>query len=164
MVQLEIRKPEGVDGFDVHNLIASCPPLDQNSIYCNLLQCQHFANTSVVALDELNKDILGFISAYIKPSDSCTLFVWQVAVSENARGQGLAKKMLLDILSRDTHKQLSYIETTITDSNPGSWALFTSLAKELNTELIRSEFFTKELHFQGVHDTENLVRIGPFQR
>ena len=73
-------------------------------------------------------------------------------------------KMLLDILSRDTHKQLSYIETTITDSNPGSWALFTSLAKELNTELIRSEFFTKELHFQGVHDTENLVRIGPFQR
>jgi L-2,4-diaminobutyric acid acetyltransferase len=163
MVQLIIRKPEDVDGFDVHNLIASCPPLDRNSIYCNLLQCKHFSNTSVIALDENNQEVLGFISAYIKPSDSDTLFVWQVAVSENARGKGLAKKMLLHILARDTHHALSYVETTITDNNPGSWALFASLAKELHTELTRSELFTKELHFQGVHDTENLVRIGPFQ-
>ena len=164
MVQLVIRKPEDEDGFDVHNLIASCPPLDRNSMYCNLLQCKHFSNTSVIALDEHSQEVLGFISAYIKPSDSDTLFVWQVAVSEKARGQGLAKKMLLHILERDTHHALSYIETTITDNNPGSWALFTSLSKELQTELARSELFTKELHFQGVHDTENLVRIGPFQR
>ncbi len=164
MLDLIIRKPDGVDGYDVHSLIANCPPLDPNSIYCNLLQCQHFSNTSVIAIDQLSQKVVGFISAYIKPGDSSTLFVWQVAVSELARGQGLAKKMLLNILDRDTHKSLQYIETTITDDNPGSWALFGSIAKMLNTELIRSELFTKELHFQGVHDTENLVRIGPFQR
>lgn len=164
MVQLIIRKPEDVDGFDVHNLIASCPPLDRNSMYCNLLQCKHFSNTSVIALDEHNQEVLGFISAYIKPSQTDTLFVWQVAVSENARGKGLAKQMLLNILARDSHHTLSYIETSITDKNLGSWALFISLAKELHTELARSELFAKELHFKGVHDTENLVRIGPFQQ
>ena len=88
-----------MDGFDVHNLIASCPPLDRNSMYCNLLQCQHFSNTSVIALDEYSQEVLGFISAYIKPSDSDTLFVWQVAVSEKARGKGLAKQMLLKMES-----------------------------------------------------------------
>jgi L-2,4-diaminobutyric acid acetyltransferase len=164
MTQIVLRKPEDTDGFDVHRLIASCPPLDTNSMYCNLLQCSHFANSSVIAVDDDTQEVLGFISGYIKPKGSDTLFIWQVAVSEKARGQGLAKKMLLHILDRDLQQQLSYLETTITDNNPGSWALFMSLAKELNTELSRSELFTKDLHFQGVHDTENLVRIGPFQR
>jgi L-2,4-diaminobutyric acid acetyltransferase len=164
MLDLIIRKPSGIDGYDVHSLIANCPPLDPNSIYCNLLQCEHFSNTSAIALDQTSQEVLGFISAYIKPSDSSTLFVWQVAVSEKARGQGLAKKILMNILDRDTHQSLQFIETTITDDNPGSWALFGSIAKALNTELVRSELFTKKLHFQGTHDTENLVRIGPFQR
>jgi L-2,4-diaminobutyric acid acetyltransferase len=162
MMKIVLRKPEDVDGFDVHSLIASCPPLDTNSMYCNLLQCKHFANTSVLALDDNNQEVLGFISGYIKPTDSNTLFIWQVAVSDKARGQGLAKKMLLNIINRDPQSQLSYIETTITDNNPGSWALFGRIAKELHTELVRSELFTKELHFQGTHETENLVRIGPF--
>ncbi len=162
MTKVVLRKPQDVDGHDVYDLIANCPPLDQNSMYCNLLQCKHFSSTSVIAVDETDQSVLGFISGYIKPNDSDTLFIWQVAVSEKARGQGLAKRMLLDILNRDTDSQLSYLETTITDNNPGSWALFGSLAKELNTELARSELFTKELHFQGSHDTENLVRVGPF--
>lgn len=162
MSQIVLRKPEDVDGFEVHSLIASCPPLDTNSMYCNLLQCTHFSNTSVLAVDESTQEVLGFISGYIKPADSNTLFIWQVAVSEKARGQGLAKKMLVNIINRNAQNQLSYLETTITDNNPGSWALFGSVAKELQTELARSEFFTKDLHFQGVHDTENLVRIGPF--
>lgn len=162
MTQIVLREPEDIHGCDVFNLIASCPPLDQNSMYCNLLQCKHFSSTSVVALNQDTQEVLGFISGYIKPSNSDTLFIWQVAVSEKARGEGLAKKMLINILSRDTERQLSYIETTITDHNPGSWALFGSIARMLNTQLVRSELFTKELHFQGSHDTENLVRIGPF--
>tara|TARA_R110001592_G_scaffold288331_4_gene557369 strand:- start:32254 stop:32763 length:510 start_codon:yes stop_codon:yes gene_type:complete len=162
MTQIVLRNPRDADGCDVHRLIANCPPLDTNSMYCNLLQCTHFANTSVIAVDDDTQEVLGFISGYIKPTDSNTLFIWQVAVSEKARGQGLAKKMLFNIIERDVQNQLSYIETTITDNNPGSWALFGSLAKELQTELLRSEFFTKELHFQGVHDTEHLVQIGPF--
>lgn len=163
MTRLVLRKPDDIHGHDVYHLIANCPPLDQNSMYCNLLQCAHFSNTSVIALDEDTQEVLGFISGYIKPNDSNTLFIWQVAVSEKARGQGLAKKMLLNILERNTAQQLSYIETTITDNNPGSWALFGSIAKLLSTELSRSEFFTKDVHFHGSHDTEHLVRIGPFE-
>lgn len=162
-LEIVLRKPVDTDGLDVHRLIANCPPLDPNSIYCNLLQCAHFSNTSVIAIDQKSNEVLGFISGYLKPNDPTCLFVWQVAVGERARGQGLAKKMLMHILKRGITHQLSYIETTITKENNASWALFRSAAKELNTELVDSPLFTKTLHFQGLHDTEHLVRIGPFQ-
>jgi L-2,4-diaminobutyric acid acetyltransferase len=161
MSRLILREPQENEGYKVHKLISECPPLDTNSMYCNLLQCAHFAKTSAIAVNQQN-DALGFISGYIKPEQVDTLFIWQVAVSEAARGQGLAKSMLKHILSRSALSPVAYIETTITDDNPGSWALFESIAQALNAPLERSVYFAKDTHFNGTHDTENLVRIGPF--
>ena len=45
--------------------------------------------------------IIGFLSGYRPPTASETLFVWQVAVDEKARGKGLAKRMLTELLERD---------------------------------------------------------------
>jgi L-2,4-diaminobutyric acid acetyltransferase len=146
--------------MEVNQLVADCAPLDTNSVYCNLLQCDHFSDTSVAA--ELDDALVGFISGYLLPAKTDTLFVWQVAVHESARGKGLAKKMLRDILSRPSCAGVRYLETTITRSNEGSWALFRSLAKQLNSPLNESVQFDKETHFKGKHDTEYLVRIGPF--
>jgi L-2,4-diaminobutyric acid acetyltransferase len=161
MSRLILREPQEDEGHKVHKLISACPPLDTNSMYCNLLQCAHFAGTSVIAVDQHN-EALGFISGYLKPGQNDTLFIWQVAVSEAARGQGLAKSMLKHILMRPALSAVAHIETTITDNNPGSWALFGSIAQALNAPLTRSVYFAKDTHFNGSHDTENLVRIGPF--
>ncbi|MDA3870409.1 MAG: diaminobutyrate acetyltransferase, partial [Gammaproteobacteria bacterium] len=89
---IELRKPISTDGAAVHRLISQCPPLDTNSMYCNLLQCTHFADTSVAAVQE--NELVGFVSGYIVPQRADTLFVWQVAVGDKARGQGLAGRML----------------------------------------------------------------------
>src|SRR3546814_7090005 len=43
------RNPVAEDAQAIHDLIAACPPLDTNSLYCNLLQCTHFAETCVLA-------------------------------------------------------------------------------------------------------------------
>ena len=48
--KLELRHPRPTDGFQLNQLVAASPPLDTNSVYCNLLQCQHFAETSVAAV------------------------------------------------------------------------------------------------------------------
>ena len=155
-----LRRPALEDGMGVYRLVESCPPLDTNSSYCNLLQCSHFSSTSVAA--ELDGEIVGFISGYILPDRANTLFVWQVAVGENARGVGLASRMLSDILSRSECSSVEYLETTITEDNRASWALFEGLAKKLSVELQRSDWMDKEVHFSGLHDSETLVRIGPF--
>jgi L-2,4-diaminobutyric acid acetyltransferase len=157
-----LRPPVLEDGMDVYRLIESCPPLDTNSSYCNLLQCSHFSETSVAA--EMDENIVGFISGYKVLNKANTLFVWQVAVAESARGLGLASRMLSDILDRQECADVEYLETTITQDNKASWALFEGLAKKRSIPLQRLEWMDKDLHFSGLHDSETLVRIGPFIR
>lgn len=155
-----LRQPVLEDGMALFNLVANSPPLDTNSSYCNLLQCCHFSQTGVAA--EENGNLVGFISGYRIPERPNTLFVWQVAVAEQARGQGLASKMLEHILDRQHCQDIQFIETTITESNTASWALFKRLAKSRNTQLQSSDWLDKAAHFDGQHDSEALVRVGPF--
>src|SRR5690606_15070663 len=56
---------DATDGSDVYKLISCCQPLDTNSMYCNLMQCSHFAQTVVAA--EMNGELVGFISGYRLP-------------------------------------------------------------------------------------------------
>lgn len=143
----------------VFSLISSCPPLDTNSSYCNLLQCSHFANTSVAA--EKSGSLVGFISGYIIPDRPDTLFIWQVAVSDQARGLGLASRMLEHILNRSRSTSIQYLETTITQENDASWALFKRLSRSYNANFTSSIWMDRDKHFEGLHDSEELVRIGP---
>lgn len=124
------------------------------------MQCSHFSSTSVTAISQ--DKLVGFISAYIVPDRPNTLFVWQVAVGTQARGQGLATRMLQHILDRPLCNSVRYLETTITESNKPSWALFNALSSKLNTKLHSSIMFDREKHLDNAHDTEMLVKIGPF--
>lgn len=158
--EVVLRTPTAADGPALSKLISQCPPLDENSRYCNLLQVSHFADTAVVAEGEGR--LLGAITGYLKPGDEETLFVWQVAVHRDMRGQGLARRMLEAILARPPCRTVRYIETTVTHGNEASWALFESVARRLNASLSKSTLFESEAHFAGLHDDEILCRIGPF--
>lgn len=163
-MNLEFREPSSVDGAAVFELIADCPPLDTNSRYCNLLQCSHFAETSVAVFlnEDSQNELVGFISGYLIPQRPDTLFVWQVAVSERARGQGLAGRMIKHLLQRSVCADVCFLETTITSDNQASWGLFKGVAKKLDAGLDDKVFFHKGKHFDGRHESETLVRIGPF--
>lgn len=154
---LELRKPRGADGAAVWALINDCAPLDVNSMYCNMIQCDHFAETCVVAT--LGDDVVGWVSGYIVPDDSEALFVWQVAVSEKARGQGLGRRMLNDLLGRDACADVRRIQTTITKDNDASWGLFKRFAERRGADLQSAPHFKKDQHFQGEHATEHMVTI-----
>ena len=103
----DLRRPESSDGAAVWELIRDCQPLDRNSLYCNLLQCDHFAATTVVA--EQDGDVVGCISGYLVPARPDTLFIWQVAVGASARGQGLALRMLQHLLERPACRAVRFM-------------------------------------------------------
>ncbi|MCG3726665.1 diaminobutyrate acetyltransferase [Vibrio cincinnatiensis] len=151
------RTPNRTDGKRVHELIAQCSPLDENSAYCNFLQSTHFHNTCVVA--ERNEEMVGFVSAYRKPDKPNELFIWQVAVSKSARGMGLAFHMLNELLTRDDLRDITVLETTITRDNQGSWSLFKKLDRAHGERGEVSTFLDETRHFHGEHDTEYLYRI-----
>lgn len=159
---ITVRRPRADDGTEVNDLIGRCKPLDENSVYCNLLQCSHFADTSAVA--EVDGEVQGFTSGYIVPGRQDRLFIWQVAVDPAARGKKLGKSMILDILRRPICRQVSELHTTITRDNKPSQAVFSSVAAALDTEAATNVLFDEEDHFDGQQSSEVLWRIGPFDR
>jgi L-2,4-diaminobutyric acid acetyltransferase len=163
VARFRLRHPQVTDGRSVHALIAACAPLDTNSLYLNLLQCTHFAETCVLAepTDAVEGPV-GFVSGYLKPTRPSTLFIWQVAIATSARGCGLARTMILDLLERPVCAQVDHIETTITESNGASWALFRSIARTLDAPLEQQLLFDRDAHLDRVHESEVLVSIGPF--
>lgn len=152
-----LRKPGADDGADIWDLVRACAPLDENSMYCNLLQCDHFRDTCVLA--EIDGRTLGWISAYIPPSDPGTIFVWQVAVHADARGHGLGKRMLAALLDRPECRDVARMRTTITRDNAASWALFRGFARSRGARLHDAPHFERDDHFDGRHATEHMVTI-----
>jgi len=161
-MEIEITPPQSTDGMALNDLVQACPPLDGNSIYCNLLQCTHFQDTCICA--KLGEELVGFVSAYVLPSDPNTLFVWQVAVGEQARGQGLAQRMILALLERPACGNVTQIDTTITPSNKASQALFTKVAGALSAPVRLAEGFDRKKHFNNEHESEQLWHIGPIPK
>lgn len=159
-IACRVRAPRPADGAAVHALIGQCPPLDVNSVYCNLLQCTHLAQTCAVA--ENGAGIAGFVSAYRLPEQPDDLFVWQMAVAEPLRGRGLAKQMLLDILARPACRGVSHLRATVTPSNDASRAFFERLAGDLGAGIEEHVLFDARAHFHGEHDSEHELVIGPF--
>lgn len=154
---VSLRKPRAGDGSDVWALVRACKPLDENSMYCNLIQCDHFADTCILA--EKDGAAVGWISGYLRPDAPETLFVWQVAVHAQARGLGLAGRMLDALLSRDDMACVHTLQTTITADNDASWGLFRSLAERHGGVLSDAPHFREDDHFDGAHATEHMVTI-----
>ena len=153
---LRLRKPDATDGAAIWELVKTCAPLDENSMYCNLVQADHFRDTCVLA--ERGDEVLGWISGHMIPARE-ELFVWQVAVSPKARGLGLGRKMLRELIARDACEEATHLKTTITKDNAASWALFRSFARSIDGELTDEPHFERDTHFEGQHDTEHMVSI-----
>ena len=151
---ITLRKPTAEDGAAIWDLVRACRPLDENSMYCNLIQADHFGDTCVLA--ERDGEAVGWMSGHLLPGDAETLFVWQVAVSEKARGAGLGKRMLAELVERTGVRRL---KTTITKDNDASWALFTRFAEAHGAELESEAHFERDDHFGGRHATEHMLTI-----
>lgn len=151
-----LRHPVLEDGTAVFELVDTCKPLDLNSNYLYLLQCSHFASTCVVAT--LHGEVVAWVSGYVLPKKANTFFVWQVAVGEKARGLGLGKKLINWVLTQQT--DIQKIHTSITPDNAASWGLFKSLARDWGSDLSSRDWFEKQSHFGGRHNTEVLVEIA----
>lgn len=157
----EFRNPDPDDAFAISNLIASCPPLDTNSLYCNLLQCSHFAETCIVA--ERDNAIVGWISGHRPPSQPRSMFVWQVAVDDRARGRGLGVAMLDRLFRLPAVADAEHLLTTVTPSNQPSRRMFAAFARLFDAELRTSPGFESKRHFGGNHESEELISIGPLK-
>jgi len=159
--RLSLREPVTDDGPSVYALVEQCKPLDLNSRYCYLILCKHYSSTCVVA--EQEGKLLACMTAYVPPDQPDTLFVWQIAVHEDVRGQGVAKRLLADVLARPALQNIRFVEATVNPSNDASRGLFRSLARQYASKVHESLLFATDLLGDADHEQENLIRVGPVE-
>jgi len=158
---VQLRAPRPEDAPAAWRLVCATGVLDVNSGYAYCATFRHFGSTSVVATAD--ERLAGFVTAYRLPERQDVLFVWQVGVDADFRGQGIATRMLLWILEQSACRFVRHIETTVTASNSPSRALFRRLAQRLSTDCqIGPGFGEPELGPD--HEPEELFRIGPLHR
>ncbi len=155
-----LRTPTVADARGMVRLAAASRVLDVNSDYAYLLLARDFDETCVVAED--GDRLLGFATAYRPPRRLDVLFVWQIAVAEAARGEGLASRMLDDLVRRGMASGIRFVEATVTPSNFASQSLFKSLARRHNFDCEITEGFAADAFETAGHEAEDLFRIGPF--
>ncbi len=158
---LVFRHPEVPDGLAIWQLIGEAGTLDQNSTYAYLTLCRDFADTCLVACRD--DRLQGFVTGYIPPRHPDTIFVWQIGVAPDARGEGLAGKLLQQLLQSKACAGVRYMITNVTPSNAPSRALFQGLARRLDAPLEEDEGFPATLFPEPGHEPECLLRIGPFK-
>jgi L-2,4-diaminobutyric acid acetyltransferase len=156
---LAIGHPHIADGIELHRIAAASQVLDVNTRYAYVLWCRDFAATSVVA--RLGDGVVGFVTGYRRPDRPDVLFVWQVAVDAAARGGGVAGRMLDELIARVPG--VTALETTVTDDNAASRALFAAFAARHGAEIERTELFGSDV-LGGRHEPEILHRISPIDR
>jgi len=157
---IRFRKPEVKDGSEVWNLVRDSGGLDLNSAYSYLMLCDLFRDTCSVA--ESEGRIVGFTSAFRKPEDGETLFVWQIAVDRSMRGRGVGRALIREVLERASNSEVTFLEATIGPNNIPSRRLFLGIAESLGADCSISQKYASD-QFPGPeqHDDELLYRIGP---
>lgn len=157
-----LRTPETTDGAGVWRLVRRAGRLDVNSAYCYLMLCDMFRSTCAIA--ELDGMPVGFVSAFVKPENRDTLFVWQVAVDPEHRGKGLGAAMLSELTQRAYSEPIRYMEATVSDSNAASRRMFERFAESMGSPCVHAEGgYAAELFPGSGHEGEPLLRIGPFR-
>jgi L-2,4-diaminobutyric acid acetyltransferase len=148
------------DGARMWQFVADHGGLELNTAYAYLVLADDFTDTCVVAED--GEVLAGFVLGYRPPTRPDTLFVWQVGVAPSHRGQGLARRMILELLERNA-PEVTHLESTVTPSNTASRRLFRSVAEARGTTCDVTEYLTEDHFPEAGHEAEEKFRIGPFE-
>ncbi|HEY9314006.1 diaminobutyrate acetyltransferase [Williamsia sp.] len=152
------RSPKVSDGVRLWEIARDSKVLDLNSSYAYVLWCQDYAQTSVVA--EVDGEVVGFVTGYLRPQLPDVVMVWQVAVDADQRGLGLAGKMLSQLMDRLEPRGITTLHTTISPDNTASQALFQGLADRREMSIRREELFSAN-DFPDDHEQEDLYIVAP---
>lgn len=160
--QVEIRKPKVSDGGPMWELVKETGVLDVNSSYSYLMLSKFFQDTCMVAVN--SERLIGFVTGFKPPHEPDTLFVWQIAVSDHYRGQGLGTRLLHQLVSQQ--ENIRYVTATISPSNKPSQSLFRKFASTFGTSVSvdTAQGFTADQFPGGNHEAEHLFRVGPLKQ
>ncbi len=156
---LSYRPVSLADGAAIWRLVQASEALELNTCYAYLLMCRDFADTCLVA--EEDGAVLGFVVAYRPPARRETVFVWQIGVAIEARGRGVARGLLMQLIASEGCRGVRFLESTVTPSNIPSQKLFRSVARAWGVPCEVGPGLAARWFQDPSHEPEDRFRIGP---
>ena len=130
---MSIRTVSVSDVSDVRVFVDRCKPLTLHTAVTYGVLFRNFSELCFVFED--NERIIGFLAALRGTSHSDAVYVWQLGVSADMRGQGISHK-LLDALAQSSKSiGISKLHVGIEPSNDVSLKVFESYARKQNQSL-----------------------------
>ncbi len=128
-----VRETRPDDATAICQLAAELKPLIQHTPYTYWVLCNYAHRRAFVA--EKDGQLVGFVTSVLSDADPPVLLVWQLGVVPEARGTGLADRLLDRVAQAGRRSGATAIEATIEEDNPASRRAFERLASRLNSEL-----------------------------
>ncbi len=165
--RIRLRQPTVEDGAAIWALTRDSGKLDLNSPYAYLMMGHFFPETCVLA--EMDDEPVGSVIGFAPPARPNALFVWQVTVSERARGQGLASRMVEHLLwTAPLPGRARWLEASVTPSNEPSERLFRGIARRHDVPCAIEPLFGEDVFPPADEvppcEPERLFRIGPLRQ
>ena len=109
---------------------------------------------------EVGTDVVGYGIISVGAGEGHVL---NICISGAYRCRGLGRRMLWHVLQHVAPEAIRYIETTVGPDNAASRGMFAGVARQLHADCSETALFESALFGQTGHETERLLRIGPFQ-
>src|SRR5690606_35701876 len=106
--------------------------------------------------------IAGAVVGFRPPRDPSVVFVWQVGVSPDYRGRGLASDLLAAFAGAHVDDGVRFLEATVTPSNTASQRTFRGFARDCGAPCEERLLFPSSSFPGADHEEEHLFRIGPY--
>lgn len=156
---INFRAAQPTDGGKMWEVIDAIGTLERNTTYAYVLLANHFGQTCLIAED--GDTMAGFIAGYRPPTDYEAVFVWQIGVHPDYRGQGLGTRMLNALVELPGCEGVRFLSATVAPSNEASVRLFTGFARKRDVPCEVTSGFQPEYFLPVEHEAEELYRIGP---
>ncbi len=138
-----IEKQSGKDFLEVHRLAGRIAGIVPHPAHLYKIMADHFGDTFFVAKDmaeDGDYDILGFMLGFLSRRIRGHLFVWQVAVSEEFQGKGIATKLLEHTIEyAKKSDECEAVMATVETGNMASRRLFETVGFHIDSGGFRGE-------------------------
>jgi len=141
-----ITTQQGKDYLKVQKLAGEVEGIVQHPRHFYKIMADHFGDTFFVAKEDKTEmsDVLGYLMGFLSNKMKDHLFLWQIAVSEKAQGQGIGSKLLKhSIKYAQNSEECKAILATVDTDNLASQHLFEKMNFKIASECFKG--FEQEL-------------------
>ncbi|GEM_PF-3598627 len=156
---VEYRKASVEDAKEIHTIVKNTPGIDDNSLYYYSLWLKEFDQSNVVATQ--NNKIIAFLTAFRKPKDPETLFLWQLAAIPRHGVPDLGVRLAYHLIDYEIDNNLSGVEATIDLNNKSILYVMKKIEKKYNGKMLMEEYLSEDFLSGNDehHHSETLLKI-----